>query len=630
MVMETLAANFVPGQANDMTHEDIICKTGDEKVAQDQVSGIEEPIKFGLLDSKLVTNELEKEKLDNNKSASFPKDAADEWPAPKKVHSFYLIKVRSYEDPKMKTKVIQIDKEIQKKNQARFLIIQALKDKRSERSSVISQLKPLSAEEKNYRSIIVEKRKEMEPFHTALGSLRTAESARRSEGLCSSENELDDLIRSLNFRLQHESNTISEEKQMLKDIRHLEGTREKVIANAAMKGKIGDSFGRKEDMLGQVKQIGVDLDVVKKDQLNVRVQIKKLEDRLKVIDDGIKSLQEELADIEDKRGKTYDTLHELKKSREDLNDCFYQNRSLLINARNLAAKKDIAALEELCHAEVEKFMSQWNGTNTTFRIDYETRVLPSLDGRQMCKDGRMRNPDEKPIAPVVIPRELESQQSKQTVKQSKEVAQAKGQKEEVKHEKIDQSNEMETKAEAGVQEDKETSVFVLEKPQKKLVSEVDAVKLKEMKREEEMAKAKHALERKKKQAEKAAAKAAARAQKDAEKKLKEKEKKAKKKKTASLASTPSLDQDLETETKFDEPETVQFEVSEEAKALSSKRNKEPIRYRNRQKGSIPIAKPFLKRKKQTSYWTWAVPAGFLVVALAVIMILGYYYYKQMD
>lgn len=67
-----------------------------------------------------------------------------------------------------------------------------------------------------------------------------------------------------------------------------------------------------------MQQIGVDLDVVKKDQLNVRVQIKKLEDRLKVIDDGIKSLQEELADIEDKRGKTYDTLHELKKSREDL------------------------------------------------------------------------------------------------------------------------------------------------------------------------------------------------------------------------------------------------------------------------------------------------------------------------
>jgi hypothetical protein len=41
-----------------------------------------------------------------------------------------------------------------------------------------------------------------------------------------------------------------------------------------------------------------------------------------------------------------------------------------------------------------------------------------------------------------------------------------------------------------------------------------------MKREEEIAKAKQAMERKKKLAEKAAAKAAARAQKDAEKKLK--------------------------------------------------------------------------------------------------------------
>lgn len=49
---------------------------------------------------------------------------------------------------------------------------------------------------------------------------------------------------------------------------------------------------------------------------------------------------------------------------------------------------------------------------------------------------------------------------------------------------------------------------------------IDPEKLKEMKREEEIAKAKQALERKKKQAEKAAAKAATRAQKEAEKKLK--------------------------------------------------------------------------------------------------------------
>ncbi|RVW21917.1 hypothetical protein CK203_101009 [Vitis vinifera] len=63
----------------------------------------------------------------------------------------------------------------------------------------------------------------------------------------------------------------------------------------------------------------------------------------------------------------------------------------------------------------------------------------------------------------------------------------------------------------------------LEKHQKgpSLDNEVDAAKLKEMKREEEIAKAKLALERKKKLADKSAAKAAIRAQKEAEKKLKE-------------------------------------------------------------------------------------------------------------
>lgn len=34
------------------------------------------------------------------------------------------------------------------------------------------------------------------------------------------------------------------------------------------------------------------------------------------------------------------------------NSYFYQNRSILNHAKDLAAKKDIAALEELSHAEV--------------------------------------------------------------------------------------------------------------------------------------------------------------------------------------------------------------------------------------------------------------------------------------
>ena len=60
-------------------------------------------------------------------------------------------------------------------------------------------------------------------------------------------------IQSLHYRMQHESNTLSEEKQLLKEIKQLEGTREKVIANAAVKAKIQDSLGQKEAIQDQVK-----------------------------------------------------------------------------------------------------------------------------------------------------------------------------------------------------------------------------------------------------------------------------------------------------------------------------------------------------------------------------------------
>lgn len=46
---------------------------------------------------------------------------------------------------------------------------------------------------------------------------------------------------------------MSEEKQLLREINQLEGTREKVIANAAMRAKLQDSMGQKEAIQDQVK-----------------------------------------------------------------------------------------------------------------------------------------------------------------------------------------------------------------------------------------------------------------------------------------------------------------------------------------------------------------------------------------
>uniref|UniRef100_A0A1D1Y7U6 Proton pump-interactor 1 n=1 Tax=Anthurium amnicola TaxID=1678845 RepID=A0A1D1Y7U6_9ARAE len=592
---------------------------------------LEQPINFGLVDSTQGTNIQTKAEANDAKNASFPKDAVDEWPAPKQIHTFYLVKYQSYEDPKLKAKLEQVDKEIQKRSKERFQITEALKEKRTERSLVISQLKPLTAEDKQYRVIIDGKRKEMEPLQAALGKLRNANNAERGMGLCSSEEELDNLIQSLHYRIQHESNTLAEEKLLLKDIKHLEGTREKVIAHAAMKAKLQDSLGPKEAIQDQVKLIGVDLDGVRKEQQAVRAKIRSLEDVLKAIDEDIGTLQEELASVTEKKDKAYEALNEHRKARDEGNASYYQNRALLNNARDLAAKKDIAALEELSCNEVEKFMSQWSG-NKGFRDDYEKRILSSLDKRQLSRDGRMRNPDEKPIvSPVVASTESEvsllaaSRKVDIDMKPPKVDVEAPAQHIPSKKASKDDVRKLtgpETKGKAAPPEETET-FFLSEKGQKDSAApEVDAAKLKEMKRGEEIAKAKQASERKKKLSEKAAAKAAVRAQKEAEKKQKEREKKAKKKAAAVVLDTP--DEQTEVETKAEESQ--EMEAINDAQIPSKvKEAKETVRYRIRSKGPDQRPKVIIpKKKKSSSYWLWA--ASVAAASVLALLILGYYFY----
>lgn len=166
-------------------------------------------------------------------------------------------------------------------------------------------------------------------------------------------------------------------------------------------------------------------------------------------------------------------------------------------------------------------MSLWN-SDKSFRDDYEKRLLPSLDMRQLSRDGRMRNPDEKPL--LEEPKPVETGTLPKTiVKQSegsKSVPQETVPEQKFQKETKKKGKDLKSNVDSKVLEDADDYEF--EMPKETTVKEppINPEMLKEKKREEEIAKAKQALERKKKLAEKAAAKAAIRAQKEAEKKLK--------------------------------------------------------------------------------------------------------------
>ncbi|CAF2142715.1 unnamed protein product [Brassica napus] len=155
-----------------------------------------------------------------------------------------------------------------------------------------------------------------------------------------------------------------------------------------------------------------------------------------------------------------------------------------------------------------------------------------------------------------------------------------------------------------------------------LVNNLDEATVKEMRKQEEIAKAKLAMEKKKKLAEKAAAKAAIRAQKEAEKKEQKEREKAAKKKTGGSNAYEAISEEVP-EASEAEKEEIEAPVEEKPKKEKKVLKEKPIRNRIRNRGGPEtLPRPMLKRKKQTNYMVWAAPAAVVVLML---LDLGYYY-----
>ncbi|XP_057857274.2 proton pump-interactor 1 isoform X1 [Cryptomeria japonica] len=588
----------------------------------------------GANESLNVQDQKQETVIDNG----IPVDVKDEWPAPAEVHQFYMVKFRSYDDPQLKSKLDQADKDLQKKSQARYQITEALRAKRSERAEVIEKLKPLTSTEKVYRKSLEEKKKELEPLQTALGKFRNANvaSRERGQGLCSSEEELNRRIHNLQFRIEHDNNTLPEEKQMIREIKQLENTREKVIAHEAMQAKLQDSMGEKELIQDRFKVLGEDLDALRKEQQGAWSRIKPFEEDLRVIDEKLSTLQEELAVATEKREKAAATVFQLKNERDAANASYFQYRAVLTIAKDLASKKDTAGLEEFSQNEVEKFTSLWK-SSSTFREDYIKKTSPFLYNRQLSKDGRTPNPDEKFTVPdggeglgSNFGRE---NQKKETVnsKASKTLADrglpnSNGDSKE--NIQIIGSGKGKVSSKPSNTHESETAVAsdVIPNDKPTTYDEEDAVIMKEKKREEEIAKAKLAQERKKRQAEKALAKAAVKAQKEAEKKMKEREKRTRRRASATQPSESEVAANIEAEAAndADEPEPKISEDTEQQKEVESnnkiRSRKRDFTSKSKVKASFP--KSALKKKQTFPIWVWA---GVAVLIVFLLFAIGYYY-----
>ncbi|KAI3963770.1 hypothetical protein MKW98_029880 [Papaver atlanticum] len=173
-------------------------------------------------------------------------ELVDELPKPKQV------KYPAYGNPQLDAEIYRTEQEIQAMDETCVRIARSIKEKKLVQRCLRWQLarqnetyeKFIMNEKKKYKlddqqkSLLqFQKNKEdgLKNFLCESQNRFCSTPEKSTDDLCSSEKELNDRIRSLHTRLLCGENKFAQEKQLLGEIKQLEGTREKVIANDSMK-----------------------------------------------------------------------------------------------------------------------------------------------------------------------------------------------------------------------------------------------------------------------------------------------------------------------------------------------------------------------------------------------------------
>ncbi|KAJ0249270.1 Proton pump-interactor 2 [Hirschfeldia incana] len=520
----------------------------------------------------------------------------EEWPEAKPF-SFYFVKRPAYDDPEIKAKINEADSEIYQYNKLRIDISNAQKTERAEISDLYAQMESLVPKSEGYKLVFEEKKKEFDTLQEDLWNQQCSSSGQ----LCFSKEELNHLIYIAHYVIEHGSIGLEEEHWVLKET---EKSNEIILSE--------DSLAQKEASINRLKLMAVEMNEVKKELEAITWNINRLSEKLGQIQNKMMMLDVEMAHVLELRDKSYERIKMLRMQRDKGNAAFFQSLAVMRKAKELAASGNVRDLEVFSSSEMDRFMTSWNN-DKAYRDDYVKRISPSLYERELSLDGRIR---EEKQALVETKKEGMAVMHKRNREESSSNSSQDGivitckHKQEARKKVIDFNRSSDDESEVV---DLEFPVY--ENP-KKQEEEVDEETLKERKREEQIEKARLAMERKKKLQEKAAAKAALRAQKEAEKKLKECEKKAKKK---AAANSSELDKSQEVTNELEEVRSLAVSGKEKQRSMFPK--KRSFRYKHRGRGTEALPKAILNRRRAHQYWVWGVSSAALALALSLGVLL---------
>lgn len=540
----------------------------------------------------------------------------------------FLVRVPRYDDEKLKKQIEHFKEEVDEKTQSRDAIQRQIQMKRATCVEYHRKFESVKSEERAVRDLFKSKRQEMDSVQSVINKVKNAMSIE----------DIDNRIYNIKYTMEHETVPLKEEKQFIREIKQLTHLREQITANMGRQDEVQQALDQREQIEERLKLLKKEVNVLKNNVL--RAEEVSYSAWVKYADETemVKQLQAQFKFADSLRQEAWVKFQSLKKHFYEKNKYYRNYKEDAIAANDYASKGDREGLERLCGDQVERIMELWNN-NDEFREDYVRCNQRSYLWRFKTLDGRKLGIDE---APTIVPNiadeppravvdEMPTKEEKPVVamaalkaaEDDKYMAKALDPKNQKAKATKENENKIDEVAEANKEEEEEHKQAKeeeeLARKAEELRKEVEAAKLKELRRLEEKTKALEAQERKKRTAERAQAKAELRARKEAEQREKEREKKARKKGKKKGAENESMIGSSEVETALcsQTPNEIscESESREEKPVTVTKRSQKPSKYTKAAKAkSIPP--PLRNRgKRKVQSWMWILLACFLVIVL---------------
>ncbi|CAM8915969.1 unnamed protein product [Rhodiola kirilowii] len=544
---------------------------------------------------------------------------------------FYLIKVPRFDDDDLREQNKFAQQEVDEKTKLRDSYKAPIQTKRDVCMEFNDDLETARLEEKVARDNLKAKRKEIEDAQAVLDKVNNAMTVE----------EIDGSIRTMEHRIQHETVPLSEEKQLIREIKRLKHFREQLSSSIGTQEELQEALDQKDQIKDHLKILKRDLNLIRSDVQRAdtvtRAAKKKCFDKFAELN----KLQLEFKAADGIRQEAYMCLVSLRRELARKNKLFWMYKDTEKAANDYALSGDRKALHSLCVNQVETVMDLWN-TNNEFRKDYAKCNARSTLRRLKTLDGRSLGLDEEPpsipfvrsdriihseavtnsfsqfpsleesnmyapyIAEKILKDPVVESVEKEAKKQSKS-ARAMSEVSTVPSQTVpSQELTQEAKEEVAKTKGEEELAKKTEENRKK----EEEAKMMEQFQLEEKAKAKEALERKKRMAERAQARAKLRAKKEAEQREKEREKRLRRKEKRKDGN----------ENDFIAVHEAHTEVTKETNAAEkhvtvTKRHHRPSDYAKATKtNTMPINLRNRNRRKM-QMWVWIIVAALAAIGM---------------